>query len=104
MTRRIAILAVALLMASLAWAQAPATTPAPAPEAPAAAAPGAAPAAAPAPPPMMITDQDIKNVPPPSADARAKGDPDGSLTGTVSDVVVSDSKKGLTIGDLVNQA
>jgi len=106
MTRRIAILAVALLMVSLAWAQAPATPPAPAP-APAAAtpaAPGAAPAAAPAPPPVMITDQDIKNVPPPSADARAKGDPDGSLTGTVSDVVVSDSKKGLTIGDLVNQA
>jgi len=106
MTRRIAILAVALLMVSLAWAQAPATPPTPAPE-PAAAtptAPGAAPAAAPAPPPVMITDQDIKNVPPPSADARAKGDPDGSLTGTVSDVVVSDSKKGLTIGDLVNQA
>jgi len=106
MTRRIAILVLALLMVSLAWAQAPATPPTPAPE-PAAAtptAPGAAPAAAPAPPPVMITDQDIKNVPPPSADARAKGDPDGSLTGTVSDVVVSDSKKGLTIGDLVNQA
>ena len=33
-----------------------------------------------------------------------KGDPGGSLTGTVSDVAVSDSTKGLTIGDVVNQA
>src|SRR5205814_10573085 len=79
-------------------------TPAAAPAAATPAAPGAAPAAAPAAPPVMITDQDTKNVPPPSADARAKGDPDGSLTGTTSDVVVGDSKKGLTIGDLVNQA
>ena len=31
------------------------------------------------------------------------GDPGGSLTGTVSDVAVSDSTKGLTIGDVVNQ-
>jgi len=99
MTRRIAILAVALLMASLAWAQAPATPPAPAPE-PAA----AAPATPPAPAPVAITDKDLTSVPAPSADARAKGDPDGSLTGTVSDVVVGDSKKGLTIGDLANQA
>lgn len=99
MTRRIAILAVALLMASLAWAQAPATPPAPAPE-PAA----AAPATPPAPTPVAITDKDLTSVPAPSADARAKGDPDGSLTGTVSDVVVGDSKKGLTIGDLANQA
>ncbi|MBZ5633098.1 MAG: ammonium transporter [Acidobacteriia bacterium] len=94
-------------MVSLAWAQAPATPPAAAPEAPAAAAPaapGAAPAAAPAPAPVAITDQDLKNVPTPSADARAKGDPDGSLTGTVVDVVVADSKKGLTIADLANQA
>jgi Amt family ammonium transporter len=64
-------------------------------------APAPAPAAAPAPAP--ITDADVKNVAPPSADARAKGDPDGSLTGTVSDVPVADSKKGLTIGDVVNQ-
>ena len=101
MTRRIALLAGTLLMASLTWAQAPAT-PAPAPEAPAAAAP-AAPAAAPAPAPVMITDQDIKNTATPSADARAKGDPDGSLTGNVSDIVVSDSKKGVTIQDTLNQ-
>ncbi len=96
MTRRIALLAGTLLMASLTWAQAPAT---PAPEAPAA----AAPAAAPAPAPVMITDQEIKNTPTPSADARAKGDPDGALTGNVSDIVVSDSKKGLTVEDALNQ-
>lgn len=42
-------------------------------------------------------------VPAPSADARAKGDPDGSLTGTAGDVTVSDPAKGLTISDLANQ-
>ena len=100
MKRPIAWFALALLMASLAWAQAPAT----APETPAAAAPaqGAAPPA-PAPAPVMITDQDIKNTATPAADARAKGDPDGSLTGNVSDIVVADSKKGVTIQDAVNQ-
>ena len=51
----------------------------------------------------MITDQEIKNTPTPSADARAKGDPDGALTGNVSDIVVSDSKKGLTVEDALNQ-
>jgi len=99
MTRRIALLAVALLMVSLAWAQAPAT-PTPAPEAPAAAAPATPPPAA----PVAITDKDLTGISTPAADARAKGDPDGSLTGTVSDVVVADSKKGLTIADLANQA
>jgi Amt family ammonium transporter len=76
------------MIAGLGLAQAPPPT-APAPPA----------AAAPAP----ITDADLKNVPAPDANARAKGDPDGSLTGTAVDVAVSDSKKGLTIGDLVNQ-
>ena len=52
---------------------------------------------------MPITDADIKNIPAPVADARAKGDPDGRLTGTVSDIVVADRKKGLTVGDVVNQ-
>ena len=104
MTRRITLLlSVTLLLASLAWAQAPAA-PAPAPEAPAAAAPGATPAAAPAASPVPITDKDLTGIAAPSADARAKGDPDGSLTGTVADVVVADSKKGLTIADLANQA
>lgn len=69
---------------------------------PPAAAP-AAPAAAPAPAPKPITDADVAGAPVPSADARAKGDPDGGLTGTASDVTVSDAKKGVTIGDLVNQ-
>ena len=50
-----------------------------------------------------ITVDDVKNVAPPNADARAKGDPDGSLTGTVGDVTVSDAKAGLTIADVVNQ-
>jgi len=100
MTRRIALLAVTLMVVSLAWAQAPATPPAATPE-PAAA---AAPATPPAPAPVAITDKDLTSVATPAADARAKGDPDGSLTGNVSDVVVSDTKKGLTIGDLVNQA
>src|SRR5258708_21603746 len=57
-----------------------------------------------APAPKPITDADVANVPVPAADAHAKGDPDGSLTGNASDVTVSDSKKGLSIGDLVNQA
>lgn len=75
------------------------TPAAPAP-APAAAAPAATPAA---PAPSMITDADIKNIAAPDAKARANGDPDGGLTGTVSDVTVSDAKKGLTIADAVNQ-
>jgi Amt family ammonium transporter len=63
-----------------------------------------APAAAPPPAaPVPITDADLKGVAPPAADARAKGDPDGSLTGTVSDIAVADAKKGLTIADVVNQ-
>lgn len=50
-----------------------------------------------------ITNSDLKNIDIPKADARAKGDPDGSLTGTAADVSVADSKKGMTIGDVVNQ-
>jgi Amt family ammonium transporter len=91
MKRSRLVLALVLCIASVGFAQAPAPAPA------------AAPAAAPAPAPVPITDADIKNVAPPSADARANGDPDGSLTGTVSDVPVSDAKKGLTIADVVNQ-
>src|SRR5713226_7516307 len=45
----------------------------------------------------------VKDANPPSAEDQAKGDPGGSLTGTVNDVAVSDSKKGLTIVDVVNQ-
>jgi ammonium transporter, Amt family len=62
------------------------------------------PAAAPAKPmPVPITDADLKGVDVPKPEARAKGDPDGSLTGTAADVSVADAKKGLTIADLVNQ-
>ena len=64
---------------------------------------GQAPAATPAAPPVAITDADVKGVDAPKPDARLKGDPDGSLTGTVSDVPVGDAKKGLTISDVINQ-
>jgi Amt family ammonium transporter len=64
-------------------------------------APAAAPGAAPA--PVAVTDQDLTSIDVPKPEVRAKGDPDGSLTGTAADVAVSDSKKGLTVGDLVNQ-
>jgi ammonium transporter, Amt family len=66
-------------------------------------APSAAPPAAPAAAPVPITDAELKGVEAPKAEARAKGDPDGSLTGTVSDIAVADSKKGLTIADVANQ-
>jgi len=64
--------------------------------------PAAAPATPP-PAPVAITDADLKSIEAPKPELRAKGDPDGALTGTVSDVAVSDAKKGLTIGDLANQ-
>jgi len=47
---------------------------------------------------------DIKAAAPPSADDLAKGDPGGTKTGSVSDVVAADTKKGLTLADVVNQA
>lgn len=90
---------VALLLAAcnvpLLFAQAPAITPA---NPPVTASP-----ATPAPVSKPILDTDLSGVPLPSAEARAKGDPDGSLTGNASDVTVSDPKKGLTIADLANQ-
>jgi len=90
------ILAALLGLALTGLAQPPATPPP---------APAAAPAATPPPaPPKPIMDADLKSIDVPKPEVRAKGDPDGSLTGTASDVSVSDSKKGLTIGDLVNQA
>ncbi len=90
---------VALTACSLSFAQAPAAAPAATPPAPAA----AAPATPPPPAPVAITDADLKGIAAPKAEDRAKGDPDGSLTGTVADVAVSDAKKGLTIADTVNQ-
>ena len=50
-----------------------------------------------------ITANDLKSVDTPKADVRLKGDPDGGLTGNVSDIAVADSKKGVTIGDALNQ-
>jgi Amt family ammonium transporter len=92
------LLALVLFLAPLGFAQAP--TP------PAAAPPAAAPAAAPAP----VTDADLKGIPSPDAKARSNGDPDGGLTGNVSDITVADpitdktpKAKGLTIGDIANQ-
>ena len=89
-TKRLSLLALLLALCPVPqiFAQTPAAAPA---------------AAAPAPKPVPITDADLAGVPVPSAEARAKGDPDGSLTGTAADVSVTDPKKGLTIGDLVNQ-
>jgi Amt family ammonium transporter len=94
------LLAITLCFAALAFSQ----TPAPAPP------PAAAPAAAPAAPPVPVTDADLKAIASPDAKARANGDPDGGLTGNVSDITVADpitdktpKAKGLTIGDIANQ-
>ena len=92
--------AVAFCLALLgtAWSQtpAPAATPPPA----TAAAPPTAPAA---PAPVAITDADIKGIAAPDPKDMAKGDPGGTITGTVADVPPSDAKKGLTIADAINQ-
>lgn len=53
--------------------------------------------------PAPITSNDVKSVDAPKPEVRLKGDPDGGLTGTVADISVSDSKKGLTIADALNQ-
>ena len=81
-----------LCCAPLAWAQAPGTT---APTTPAAITPPLA--------SKPILDTDLSGTPVPSPESRAKGDPDGSLTGNVSDITVADPKKGLTISDVANQ-
>jgi Amt family ammonium transporter len=92
--RWLGVLLAVLCIAPVAFAQAPAVSP----TASAATAPAAT-----APAPKPILDTDLSNIPAPSGDARAKGDPDGSLTGNASDVTVSDPKKGLTVSDLANQ-
>ena len=92
-------LAFAIAGCAALWGAALGQTPAPSsqPAAPAAAAPSpATPAAVP------ITDADLKAISAPAAEDKAKGDPSGSLTGTVGDIPVGDAKKGLTIGDVVN--
>ncbi len=80
------ILALGLMMSVMAYGQA--------------AAPAAAPVAAP--PPSAAELKDTAAKAPATADL-AKGDPGGSLTGTINDVPVSDTKTGLTAGDVANQ-
>src|SRR5258708_30075314 len=82
-----------LLFCGLAWAQ---TQPTPPASAPATAAPPAAPA--------MSVPLDAKAAQIPAADDLAKGDPGGTKTGTMSDVVPADATKGVTLADTVNQA
>ena len=62
-----------------------------------------APPAPPAPAPAMNAPLDVKAAQPPATDELVKGDPSGTKTGTVNDVVVSDTNKGLTLADTVNQ-
>jgi len=59
-------------------------------------------ASSPAAPPKDITTADIKSVSGPSAADQAKGDPGGTITGTVNDIPVSDTKAGLTLADVIN--
>ena len=93
-------LAMLLLCGLSVFAQAPAAEP-PAQAVPAPAPAQASPAAG---APAMDVPLDIKAAAPPSTDELAKGDPGGTKTGTVGDVVAADSKKGLTLADLANQA
>jgi Amt family ammonium transporter len=80
---------IALLLCGLvSWAQT--QPPAPAPVAPLTA-------------PALSSEAVIKGVQGPSADELAQGDPAGVKTGTANDVPVTDSKKGLTLADLINQ-
>src|SRR6266704_6053212 len=81
------ILALGLMVSAMAYGQA--------------AAPAAAPAPA-APPPTAAELKDTAAKAPATTDL-AKGDPGGSLTGTINDVPVSDPKPGLTVGDVANQ-
>jgi Amt family ammonium transporter len=71
-------------------------------QAPATDAQPAAPAAVAASAPTAITDADLKAIEAPKAEDKAKGDPAGTITGTVADIPVADAKKGLTVTDVVN--
>ncbi len=55
------------------------------------------------PPAAPLTTADLKQVPVPSTEDLAKGDPGGTLTGNAGDIVVADSKAGLTFADVVTQ-
>jgi Amt family ammonium transporter len=56
-----------------------------------------------APAPKLDAPLPVSEAHPPTAGELARGDPSGSQTGTVSDVAVSDSTKGLTMADTLNQ-
>jgi Amt family ammonium transporter len=85
-----------MLCGNAARAQQPAAAP-PAPQAAASPAPQATPAIS------LTSPLNTKDANPPSADDLAQGDPSGTKTGTVTDVAVSDSNKGLTLADALNQ-
>ena len=54
---------------------------------------------------LTATESVVSGTPAPKTDdIAAKGDPGAEQTGTVNDVTVADSKKGLTLADLANQA
>jgi Amt family ammonium transporter len=96
-----------VLCGTAALAQAPAAAPASPPAAQASPAPVpppsvAAPAASGA--PVMDAPLDLKPTNLPKPEDLGKGDPGGTMTGTASDVVIADTKKGLTLADVVNQA
>ena len=66
----------------------------------------AAPAATAATPPPSAADAELAATAAkaPAVADLAKGDPGGTLTGTISDVPQADSTKGVTVGDVANQA
>src|SRR5262249_31484861 len=105
-TLLIGILILVLGLVPSGVAQTPAAPPPANSASPAATPPPAEPAAAPVP----ITDADLKGISSPDPKVRANGDPDGGLTGNVSDIAVAvpitdktPKAKGLTIGDVANQ-
>src|SRR5579875_4076960 len=55
------------------------------------------------PAPSMSAPLAVKEASPPSPEEMAKGDPSGTLTGTVNDIPVSNLKTGLTLADALNQ-
>jgi Amt family ammonium transporter len=56
-----------------------------------------------APAPKLDAPVAVNEASPPAAEQLAQGDPSGSKTGTINDVPASDSQKGLTLGDALNQ-
>src|SRR5260370_7530226 len=89
------VLALGLALGLAAHAQAPAPAQAPAAAAPAAAAPA----------PATPVDAELKDAAgkAPSQMDLQKGDPGGTITGTINDVPAVDSKVGVTLPDVANQ-